>query len=137
MTNAFTQKEAVEQLAARYRAEAEVLRRWGADDRAAVIERIANEVEETVHQYTPEWYTLDQVQMVRGWSRSTLRNRAAEYAEKTGVGGQPLARKGESGRWLFHLEALEQMRPSSDRAAEEIDLTDADRTARELAMEGL
>lgn len=137
MSNAFTQKEAVEQLAARYRAEAEVLRRWGAEDRAAVIERIADEVEETVHQWTPEWYTLAQVQAVRGWSKSTLRDRAAEYAERTGLGGQPLARKDEGGRWLLHLEALEEIRPSADRAAEEIDLSDPDRAARELARRDL
>lgn len=133
--NAYTQKEAVEQLADQFREEADLLRRHGADRQAASIERVVGSFEEAVHSYTPEWFTLAEVQAVKGWSGRWLRDHAAELAEQKEAGGQPLARKNDAGRWLFHLKAVEQMSRSPAQAAEEVDITDLEGAARELALD--
>lgn len=131
MSNAYTLKESVERRADLYRQEASVLRRRGAISRAELLEGVAEELEELAHDHAPDWWTLSEVQAVRGWSERWLRERAREFANRGGP-GHPLARKDNSGRWEFHTLALEEIPTSPSHDVEEVGLDDA--TVADLAL---
>lgn len=121
--NALTVKEAIESLAGIYRHHAQTLRRYGAEKVAETLETVASDLDQTVAQYTPEWWRLNEIQAAKGWSERWLRERAQEFSEEMGP-GHPLARKTDAGRWEVHTLAVEEIPTASDHKTEEIDPSD-------------
>ena len=123
MTYALAAADAVLELVATHREEAEQSRRL-APDRAALLEEIAAEYEEAVTATLPTWVTLRDVQARTGWSMQYLRERAERLAE------QGLAKKAP--HWLIERDAALAMprRPGH----EEVKVLDLE-TARALGRE--
>ena len=71
-----TAGEAVLELAQLWESEAEVLRKRHADERAELLEQLAEEVREVVAARMSPWIPLARVQERTGWCAETLRDKA-------------------------------------------------------------
>jgi len=124
-----TAGEAVLELAQLWESEAEVLRKRHTDERAEMLEQLAEEVREVVAARMSPWAPLAQVQDRTGWGAETLRDKAKELHPRG------LARK-ISGSWHFERGAASRILPK--RKAEHVlpeEWADGRAVARRLARE--
>ena len=84
-----TAGEAVLELAQLWESEAEVLRKRHADERAELLEQLAEEVHDVVAARMSPWVALAQVQERTGWCAETLRDKAKELHGRTPHTGKP------------------------------------------------
>jgi len=124
-----TAGEAVLELAALWEDEAAVLRKRHADERAELLEQLAEEVRDVVASRMSPWVSLADVQERTGWCAHTLREKAKELKPRG------LARK-IGGSWHFERDAASRILPK--RPAEPVrpeEWSDPRAVARRLARE--
>ena len=125
-----TAGEAVLELASLWEDEAAVLRKRHADERAELLEQLAEEVREVVSSHLSPWVSLAELQDRTGYSADTLRAKAHELRSAG------LARK-ISGQWHIERGAAARIRPKR-RQHERIqpeEMRDTKALARRLAAE--
>lgn len=123
-----TTAEAALKLARGYHAFCDALEPYNPET-ARTIRRVAERFEEVVNQSAPEWILLSQLEVTRGWSRGTLRERAREFEP------EGRARKNESGRWEIRRDAALEIPAKSTHQREEIPIGDLEAAAERLARE--
>ena len=83
-------------LAAHWRAEADLLRRRGADANAATLESCADELEEALHEHDLEALTLKEAEQESGFSYSALQKMvASDELPNVGEKQRPRVRRGD------------------------------------------
>jgi hypothetical protein len=86
----------ISRLAARWREEAEMLHRRGADEQAVVLKSCANELEEEARFYSLETLTLGQAAEESGYSYSALEKMVRSgRIPNAHLPGQPRIRRGD------------------------------------------
>lgn len=109
--------DAVLRLCERGRLEAELLQRYHLEKMATVVEGWMERFEAVALQSATRWVSLTDVQRVKGWSDSWLRDRARELEPKG------LARK-RGGQWQFRRDAVRRIPVSPRMERAEIDSAD-------------
>lgn len=111
--------EPLEELASEFRSEAELLRRWGADE-ATAAEHAAERVEKALRTWQNEELTVVEAAAESGYSAAHIRRLLAECRlENAGSQGRPRIRRGDLPR-----------KPSR-QSADEVDLVGEVLRARE------
>ena len=124
-----TAGEAVLELASIWEDEAAVLRKRHADERAELLEQLAEEVRDVVAARMSPWISLTEVQERTGWCAHTLREKAKELKPRG------LARK-IGGAWHFDRDTASRILPKKPAEPVRPDEWDNSRTvARRLARE--
>ena len=125
-----TAGEAVLELASLWEDEAAVLRKRRADERAELLEQLAEEVRDVVAARMSPWVSLTDVQERTGWCAHTLRDKAKELKPRG------LARK-VGGVWHFEREAAARIVPKREpEPVKPEEWADSRAVARRLAREG-